>query len=77
MKCMIVGITSQFFLIHYFKLLIDSNTMYMIVRINNQAAHLMTSQTTGSPPSFLGTMFGSWLITTKRHFDKYVVSATS
>eukprot|EP00112_Aurelia_sp_Birch-Aquarium-sp1_P011123 Seg2346.6 transcript_id=Seg2346.6/GoldUCD/mRNA.D3Y31 product="Exocyst complex component 1" protein_id=Seg2346.6/GoldUCD/D3Y31 len=58
--------------IHYGEKLDPHNTMYMIVRINNQAAHLMTSQTTGSPPSFLGTMFGSWLITTKRHFDKYV-----
>ncbi|XP_065058911.1 exocyst complex component 1-like [Rhopilema esculentum] len=48
------------------------NTMYMIVRINNQAAHLMTSQSTGGPPSFLGTMFASWLISTKRLFDKYV-----
>eukprot|EP00794_Sanderia_malayensis_P007234 gene7234-8042_t len=48
------------------------NTMYMIVRINNQATHLMTSQVTGSPASFLGTMFGSWLVSTKRLFDKYI-----
>ena len=48
--------------------------MYMIVRINNQAPHLMTSQATGAPPSFLGTMFASWLISTKRLFDKHIVS---
>jgi len=48
------------------------NTMYMIVRINNQAPHLMTSQATGAPPSFIGTMFASWLLSAKRSFDKHV-----
>jgi len=42
-------------------------------RIQNQASHLVTSQTTGSPPTFLGTLFGGWLVFTKRLFDKYVV----
>lgn len=43
-------------------------------RIQNQASHLVTSHTTGAPPTFLGTLFGGWLIYTKRSFDKYVVS---
>ena len=46
-------------------------------RIQNQASHLVMSQTTGAPPTFLGTLFGGWLVFTKRLFDKYIVSVQS
>ena len=57
------------FLLSYY-----SNILYAMYRIQNQASHLVTSHTTGAPPTFLGTLFGGWLIYTKRLFDKYVVS---
>ncbi|XP_012556350.1 exocyst complex component 1 isoform X1 [Hydra vulgaris] len=48
--------------------------LYAMYRIQNQATHLVISQATGAPPTFLGTLFGNWLVFTKRLFDKYVDS---
>ncbi|XP_057312969.1 exocyst complex component 1-like isoform X2 [Hydractinia symbiolongicarpus] len=48
------------------------NILYAMYRIQNQASHLVTSQSTGAPPTFLGTLFGGWLVCTKRCFDKYI-----
>ncbi|XP_066926565.1 exocyst complex component 1-like isoform X2 [Clytia hemisphaerica] len=59
-------------LITYGEALHPHNILYAMYRIQNQASHLVTSHTTGAPPTFLGTLFGGWLIFTKRLFDKYV-----
>lgn len=48
------------------------NILYCMSRIQNQASHLMTSHTTSTPPTFIGTLFGGWLVYTKRLFDKYI-----